>query len=261
MEKLDKVTLLQIAKNLSDGELAKFCTINQKMKNFCSADNTLLWEGRLIKFLGPYYAKFSDFKGNLKEIMDKYRLLYGMNWRDYYLSTMKILDNHFIGLGYTIEGIDKLGREDVSKLVRIMEEEPFNVYNKYLFNVLDDELKNKLNQEFYRKLTEEEKRWISPDVMVSYILIGVITDDDLIQEILANKRMTSGILDIIVNTDDYNPFTEKGIEIIMSFLINNIKLYEMNDKSSIIKSAEEEEWFSHRVEYLNEELKELKRRI
>lgn len=243
MERLDKVTLLEIAKNLSDSELAKFCRTNRKMKEFCSADNTLLWKGRLLKYLGPYYAKFPEFlnskEKNVVEIMDKYRLKYGMNWRDYYLSTMKPLDEYFIRL-LSIGYINIHEREDLSYLLNIMINEKFNVYLEYLYdNLWEDNKREKVDQQVYRSLTPEEKRWVSPEIMVSYILMGVITDEDLINEILNNKRIKYKVIDVVSNTE---PVTPQGARIIQQFLRSEVEKY-ISGKDSIIKNEKQSGWF------------------
>lgn len=254
METLDKVTLLEIAKNLSDSELAKLCRTNRKMKEFCSADNTLLWKGRLLKYLGPYYAKFPSTRvseehakkeflnskeKNVVEIMDKYRLKYGMNWRDYYLSTMKPLDEYFIGL-LSIGDLNIDEREDLSYLLNIMINEKFNVYLEYLYdNLWEDNKREKVDQSVYRSLTPEEKRWVSPEVMVSYILMGVITDEDLINEILNNKRIKYEVIDVVSNTE---PVTPQGARIIQQFLRSEVEKY-ISGKDSIIKNENQSGWF------------------
>lgn len=233
MEKLDIVPLLHIAIHLSDAELADFCRVNKKLKNFCSPDNIILWQQRLNKYLGPYYAKMNE--GYVPDVMNKYREMYNMNWRDYYLTTMTQLDRYFI-IG-DIDEVNKEKRVDIDKLIKIMKDEEFYVYDKTLYdNIFVDE-------NIYRNLKDEEKRWVSPSVMVYHILIGNIKDPLLIDEILNNKRMNLYVVDVIANGILYMENDSPDVSSLL--IIKNYvdKIISRPIPNSIVKTKQERKYF------------------
>lgn len=205
MENLDKVALLELFTHLDDKTLAKFCSTNSTYRNFCNT-SPILWKNRLLKYLGRYYAKI-DTKKDTFGIMDYYQKLSNLNWRDYYITTMSRLDDIFVNLNNY-----ETNREDILKLIEIMEKEPFYIYTRDLYeNIAIDE-------KIFDNLDQTDKRWISPGVMLFHILIGNIKKEETIIEILKSNRLILSDIDIIFNTlgryYNYNPI---GIRYIIQY--------------------------------------------
>lgn len=209
METLDKVALLNLAIQLDDVSLANFCSTNRRMKDFCLNAN-ILWQERLKKYLGKYYEKFGE--GDAIDVMNKYRSKYKMSWKDYYISTMTELDDIFIKL--QLHEKDK--REDVQKLIRIMRNEPFTIYDKNLYE------NTPIDEVIYNSLTKDEKRWISKEVMIFHILNGNIKQQKNIEEILS-KGISDGVVDVVNNSLDSKLDVDGILHIInyLDFLIEN----------------------------------------
>ena len=171
MESLDIVVLLNVSKNLNDEELAKFCRISRKFKNFCRESNTLLWQQRFIKSLGKYYEKMNQ--GPALEIINRLRVAKNMSWMRYYFYVMSALRDYFIL-------IKEIHDNDLLPLINVMEKEPFHLYLEDMYR---DNLN--LNEDLYKSLTEQDKQWVSPDALLYHIIQGNITDPEIINFILS----------------------------------------------------------------------------
>ena len=205
MESFDNVAILELFSRLDDKTLAKFCSTNSTYRHFCNT-SSILWKKRLLKYLGKYYAKI-DPKRNVLDIIEYYKDLSGLSWRDYYITTMSFLDVIFIVL------FDKKpNREDIIKLVEIMEKEPFYLYTKHLYeNVTIDE-------KIYDNLDETDKRWLSPGVMLFHILIGNIKNEENIREILRSDRLKFFDIDFIFGTlGRYRNYNLIGLKYIINY--------------------------------------------
>lgn len=172
MEDVDAVIFLNITKNLSDDELAKFCRTNRKFKAFCSERNTLLWQQRFIKSLGKYYEKFNE--GSVLDVINKYRQGKNLSWMRYYFYVISELHKHFILLSADDPP------DDIVKLIEIMNKEPFNLINDDMY-----ENTRNINDQVYMNLSEQEKRWVSPDALLYQIIKGNITNPDIINIVLS----------------------------------------------------------------------------
>ena len=204
METLDKVALLNLAVQLDDVSLANFCSTNRKMKDFCLNAN-ILWQERLKKYLGKYYEKLGE--GEVIDVMNKYRLQHNMSWKDYYISTMTELDDIFIKL----LSHEEYKREDVQKLIRVMKNELFSIYDKNLYQ------NTPIDEVIYNSFTKEEKRWISKEVMIFHILNGNIKQQKNIDEILS-KGISDGVVDVVNNSLPYINSDADGILHIINYL-------------------------------------------
>ena len=210
MESLDKVALLNLAIQLDDVSLANFCSTNRRMKDFCLNAN-MLWEERLRKYLGKYYEKLGE--GEAIDVMNKYRLKYNMSWKDYYITTMTELDDIFIKLQID----EKHKGKDVRKLIRIMRNEPFSIYEKNLYE------NTPIDEVIYNSFTQEEKRWISKEVMIFHILNGNIKQQKNVDEILS-KGISDGFVDVVNNSFlNLQPDADGLLHLInyLDFLIEN----------------------------------------
>ena len=209
METLDKVALLNLAIQLDDVSLANFCSTNRRMKDFCLNAN-VLWQERLKKYLEKYYQKLGE--GEIIDVMNKYRLKYKMSWKDYYITTMTELDDIFIKLQID----EKHKRKDVRKLIRIMNNEPFSIYEKNLYQ------RTPIDEVIYNSFTKEEKRWISKEVMIFHILNGNIKQQKNIDEILS-KGISDGFIDVVNNSLLFELDANGILHIInyLDFLIKN----------------------------------------
>jgi hypothetical protein len=221
MENLDKVAILELFTRLDDKTLGKFCSSNSTYRKFCNT-SSILWKNRLLKYLGRYYSKIDPNK-NVSETVDYYQKFSNLNWRDYYITTMSVLDDVFINLHY-----NKSNREHILKLIQIMEKEPFYLYTRHLYeNVLIDEKiyenlgqtrRNESHSFRQAGLDETDKRWVSPGVMLFHILIGNIKKEETIIEILKSDRLSFDDIDIIFNTLNrhYN-YSLMGIKYIIHY--------------------------------------------
>ena len=187
MESFDNVALLELFTRLDDKTLAKFCSTNSTYRHFCNT-SSILWKNRLLKYLGKYYSKIDSNK-NVLDIIEDYKERSKLNWRDYYITTMSMLDDIFIRL------MDiPTDREDILKLIEIMEKEPFSLYYKHLYENVP------IDEKIYDNLDETDKRWLSPGVMFFHILIGNIRKEENIREIINSHRIIIDDIDVVFNT-------------------------------------------------------------
>ena len=223
IDDIDRNIFLQIALNLDDADLARFCRSNKRIQSFCQQDNFSLWVGRLYKYLGKYYKKI-DLNRSTFDIMNEYRLKFNMSWRNYYITTMDILDKYFIQavINDEIKGFE---REDIQALLNIMRTEPFYVFT--IERLYDDIEKD---ENILKHLDEADNRWIDPNNLISDIVNGTITDENLIDKILNDKRFKySGYIDVLFNSRLVN---WKNIEKVIKFLVDNgdaIKVFYSED--------------------------------
>lgn len=214
MESLDRVAIQSIFDNLSDKDLAKFCSTNQKIRNFC-LNNDVIWQNRLLKYVGKFVAKMESKP--ILEILNDFRT---GTWKDLYLSIMYILDTEYIKLEFS--GNSKF----MKNLIKIMDNEPFNIYNRKLYQ--DDEIDENL---FYNKFDLADKRWIAPELMLFHIMNGNIKQEKNIEEIFRNiedNLNLDGVHDIIANTLDrgyrtYEPGYKKVSKFLETKIIPKIK--------------------------------------
>lgn len=205
MESLDRVAIQSIFDNLSDRDLAKFCSTNQRIRNFC-LNNDVIWQNRLLKYVGKFVAKMESKP--VLEILNDFR---SGTWKDLYLSIMNSLNKEYIEFAYNKN--DKF----TDDLIRIMNNEPFNIYNRKLYQ--NDEIDENL---FYNKFDLADKRWIAPDLMLFYIMNGNIKQEKNIEEIFRNIQDNLNIInvhDIIANTLGHDHRTyEPGYKKVSKFL-------------------------------------------
>jgi len=215
----DPVIFTELAKHLNDSELAKLCSSNKKIRQNCLKNN-LIWQNRLVKYLGKFYKKIPGYENmDVIDIIDKFRRDNNMSWKDYYISTMSILDKVFIDL----EDLNTT-RSDIIKLYNVMERSDFNIYYDTLYRNVD------VDEKYYRNADEADKRWMSPDMLIYHILIGNIKDEKLIKEIVYNNRITNEVDSVISNT-------QYDLSIKYNILEDLIKKYPDNPNNKYFKEA------------------------
>ena len=215
----DPVIFTELAKHLNDSELAKLCSSNKKIRQNC-LNNTLIWQNRLVKYLGKFYKKIPGYENmDVIDIIDKFRRDNNMSWKDYYISTMSILDKVFIDL----QDINTT-RSDILNLYNVMQRSDFNIYYDTLYRNVD------VDEKYYRNADEADKRWMSPDMLIYHILIGNIKDEKLIKEIVYNNRITDEVDSVISNT-------QYDLSIKYNILEDLIKKYPDNPNNKYFKEA------------------------
>jgi len=225
MEVVDIVVLLNIVSKLNDHELTKLCQTNRKFRGFCSENNIALWKQRFIRSLGKYYEKFNE--GPVIDVINKYREQKNISWMKYYFYVMENLERHFISL---LEDIP----EDMSKLITIMETEPFFIF----FNNMYTE--NKTDETIYNNLTEQEKHWVSPDALLFHIMVGNITDPNIIS-MIRSYNFPLETMDTIANSLLENNTKIDGLllakEILEKMLLRNITIQDRNNINYTLKDV------------------------